>query len=91
MEYPFVDGEIALEPLFNKHISVIAGYAPAHQDDQSTTMYNGYLNRLGNWYILRSVVSGSVTTYTYIKGDSGYSTAWNNRASLDYEAFSEIF
>lgn len=49
--------------------------------------YYGYMKADGAWYIM----SGVAGEYRYIAGASGYATAWDNRGSLLYNYFSEVF
>ena len=94
----------SLEPLFNQDVSeadgllrnlrvthpksVLEGYYISDQDVGATSYY-GYLNSGGAWYILRAVITGAVTAYTYASGSSGYNFA--NRASETYAIFSTAF
>lgn len=63
---------------------LLKGYKPANKDDDATPNYFGFVNQKGQWYILKEVVSAGADTYTYAIGNSGYTTAWTNRASLVY-------
>jgi hypothetical protein len=63
------------------------GYMPSDKDEASTTKYYGFMNKEGYWYIMQD----TTTTDRYIKGTSGYATAWTNRASLTYGYFSEVW
>ena len=45
--------------------------------------------RNGNWYIQRYNMANG--TFRYVKGTSGYATAWTNRASQSYDYFDEVF
>lgn len=65
------------------------GYTLAQIDDALTVIYYGYLDKTGNWYILKEDVSAS--TYRYFKGASSFTTNWTNRASLAYDFFDVIF
>jgi hypothetical protein len=51
------------------------------------TKYYGFLKADGSWYIMRD----TGTTYRYVRGDSGYPSAWTNRSSQTYDLFSEVF
>ena len=52
-------------------------------------MYYGYVNREGKWYILKA--DDSTGTYRFVKGDSGYTTAWIARESASYDYFYNVF
>lgn len=54
-------------------------------------MYFGFVNRNGNWYIFEQNTNDGVGTYRYIKGDSGYTTAWSGREALIFDYFYNIF
>lgn len=69
---------------------LLAGYAPLNYDS-SDPSYAGYENADGEWYIMKTVTAGNVRTFSYAKGDSGYSTAWTNRDSQSYDTFSAKF
>jgi len=77
--------------------SRLAGYKLQQQQvnsGDSDITYYGYINRKGEWYIMRidRTVSGSVEiAYDFIKGASLYSTNWTNRESLSYTTFDATF
>ena len=56
-------------------------------DSGGATQYYGYTDVDGAWYIMQ--LTG--TTGRYVKGTSGYTTAWTNRASQSYDYFYNIF
>lgn len=66
------------------------GYLIANMDSGATT-YTGFENRLGEWYIMRAVITGAATVYTYAKGSSGYAAAYVARASQTYAIPSVCF
>lgn len=66
------------------------GYLIGYQESGSTS-YTGFEDREGRWYILKSVISGTTTTYTYAKGSSGFAAAWTARASQTYSVPSVCF
>lgn len=51
--------------------------------------YLGYLDKDGNWYIAE--IDETNGTMKYVKGTSGFTTAWSNRASQTYLDFDSIF
>jgi hypothetical protein len=60
----------------------------------SDITYYGFIDRKGNWYIMkqdRSVSGTAEIAYTFIKGSSLYSTNWTNRESLTYATFDSTF
>lgn len=54
-----------------------------------TLIYLGYLDKDGNWYITE--IDEDNGTQKYVKGTSGFTTAWSNRASNTYLDFDSIF
>lgn len=65
------------------------GYRIAELDD-STPAYYGFMDKNGNWFILRD----DNGTYKYLTGSSGFSTAWTNRATapeIDWKYYDEAF
>lgn len=56
-------------------------------DESTSTKYYGFTAMDGAWYILRL----TSTTVRYVKGSSGYTTAWTNRASQSYDYFDVVF
>ncbi len=64
------------------------GFRITEIDDSSTPAYYGFVNKNGNWFIMKEESTGS---YRYTKGNSDFSDAWNNRTSLTYSYFDEVF
>lgn len=65
-------------------------YRPSDQDLSGDPSYYGFLDRSGNWYILRQNLSTG--EFRYAKGSSEYATNWGNRSTtLTYDLFSEVF
>lgn len=54
-----------------------------------TLTYLGYLDKDGNWYI--SQIDEASGTQKYVKGVSGFTTAWADRASQTYDDFNNVF
>lgn len=70
------------------------GYKAADEADKvgdSTIRYHGFINRAGEWFIVRQTISGTTTDYRFVKGDSAYTTAWTIRESQTYNYFDVIF
>lgn len=67
----------------------LAGYMISDIDDGSNPKYYGFIDRDSNWYILEENTTNK--TYRYVKGVSGYTTNWTNRASLTYDYFNTVF
>jgi uncharacterized protein YggU (UPF0235/DUF167 family) len=58
-------------------------------DDASNPKYYGFLDKDGNWYILKEDTTAK--TYRYTKGATNYSTNWGNRTTLTYDYFDVVF
>jgi len=58
------------------------GFKITDKDDAADPSYFGFVDKNGNWYILK--VTESAGTYRYCTGTTGYTTAWTGRASLTY-------
>lgn len=72
----------------------VDGYHPANMEinqGNEATNYYGFLRDDGAYYIQKEVIAGTLTTYTYTKGSSGYSTAWTARTSQTYATFDTTF
>ena len=87
-----IDGEIINPATENKQDTQITSeadklfnYKLSGIDDTTATVYLGYLNKDGAWYIAKYLSTG----VTYAKGSSGYN--WSNRASESYGEFNNIF
>lgn len=65
----------------------IDAYALSNIDDSTSTEYYGYERADGAWYIKK--VDSNILTF--VSGSSNYSTAWTNRASQTYVAYSGAF
>jgi hypothetical protein len=66
-------------------------YKCADVDADASPNYYGFIDAFGKWYILKETISTGADTYRYVKGSSGYTTAWTNRATQTYDYFSEVF
>ncbi len=70
----------------------VQGYVAADEDTSGTTQYYGFIDRVGNWYILAQNISvPTLQTFRYIRGSSGYTTNWTARAALVYDYYYNIF
>ena len=58
------------------------------QIDDSPVAYFGFINNLGQWFIMRQETDDS---YRYSKGDKDFIAAWSNRAKLTYDYFDNVF
>ena len=64
------------------------GYEINDVDDDDLPAYYGFVDIHGKWYITREDSSGG---YRYVRGDSGYSSAWSARTTQSYDYFSSVF
>jgi hypothetical protein len=67
------------------------GYSITDKDADASPNYYGFTNQFGAWYIMKETVSAGADTYRYVKGTSGYTTAWTGRAALSYDYFYTVF
>lgn len=72
-------------------IMSLAGYFISDKDDDVSPNYYGFVDKDGNWYILKEIISAGNDTYRYIKGVSEYTTNWTGRAGLTYDYFYNTF
>ena len=63
------------------------GYYISEIDD-STIAYFGFVNKLGQWFIMRQDADNACR---YIRGDREFSTNWTNRSLLTYDYFDNAF
>lgn len=56
--------------------------------DDSTPSYYGYLDKNGNWYIIKENSDGS---FRYVRGSGSFASYWSSRSSLNYDYFDNIF
>lgn len=79
-----------LQVLVNNSSPVNAYLADKFDDVDGGPKYYGFLARGGKWYIMREVITGSVSEFTYFTDTKDkqtipdYETAWTGRASLNY-------
>ncbi len=58
------------------------------QIDDSTIAYFGFINNLGQWFVMRQDADNA---YRYVKGDKDFTSNWTNRAKLSYDYFDNVF
>jgi len=63
-------------------------YKSAGMDIAANPYYFGYLKTDGEWYIKK--LDTTLGT-TYVKGSSGYATAWTGRVAQSYDLYDVIF
>ena len=70
----------------------VEGYKIASMDvNVGGTSYYAYENKGGEYYIMKSIESGVVTSFTFTSGSSGLSTTWANRATETYGSYGDTF
>ena len=79
------DGHIQIDTLSDADPT--SKYKITDIDPTAGNQYFGYTDKDNNWYIMHL----TTTQARYIKGDSGYTTAWTGRAGLSYDYFYNIF
>ena len=68
-----------------------ANFNPSDSDEQAASpRYYGMTDLNGRYIIMRETNSSGLKTYRVAYGRSGYTTAWTNRASLDYYRWEEL-
>jgi len=64
-------------------------------DNVSSPNFYGYIDRNGNWYIMKETLLdttyNTTDTYRYYWGNSGYDSNWTNREDLTYGRYDSIF
>lgn len=58
------------------------------QIDDSTIAYFGFINNLGQWFIMRQDADNA---YRYTRGDKNFTANWANRTKLPYNFFDNVF
>lgn len=67
---------------------LLDGYRIAEIEGDIVSFY-GFVNKNGDWYVLRvDTVAGS---FRYAKGNKDFPLAWQNRETLEYGYFNDIF
>lgn len=74
--------------VFVENQSLLGNYETSNVDESGDPKYYGFVDRDGNWYIMRNT---SGTDFAYSRGITDYSTNWTNRAALSYDSFSNVF
>ena len=88
--------------LFNKMVDNILNYKLSDEDYSTPgTVYRGFVDKDGNWFIVQEVATSTEKTVRYFKGDATYASnqgyegattgGWDYRASITYNYFHIIF
>lgn len=64
------------------------GYNITQIDDATSTSYFGFINKNGQWFIMKEADDNS---YRYVKGDNDFSGNWERRKNLTYDYFDKVF
>lgn len=68
-----------------------SGYVCAEVDKTDDTYYYyGFTDSTGAWYIMRKTI-GDPSSYRFVSGTSGFSSAWTNRTTQTYDYYHEAF
>lgn len=65
----------------------LAKYKITDIDSTEGNSYFGYTDKDGKWVIMNLTAAAA----RYVKGDSGYTTAWGNKGGLNYDYFYNVF
>lgn len=68
-------------------VDPLACYRVSDMDDGAATKYYGYVDRYGNWYIIKM----TSTAVRYCADHEDYETNWGNRATLEYDYLFNVF
>lgn len=85
-----VDQERQLLNGMSRNSSPTDKYIADKFDDAVGTKYYGFVAKGGNWYIMKEVITGVISVFTYNTGTlanqsvEAYETAWTGRAALTY-------
>lgn len=70
----------------------LSAYAFTNVDDSASPSYYGYVKANGAWYIKKYIDNGDGTyTMLYTAGTGDYATGWNNRLTLTYDEYDNVF
>jgi len=84
-----VHGLVVLNPDGSQSSAATSGYSLSDYDALSNPIYLGKLAADGSWFI--TTINTSTGAKRYVKGASGYTTAWTARASQTYNYYDIIF
>ena len=57
----------------------------------SNITYFGFLNKFGEWFIMKQTVCGTTLSFRFVKGASAYTTAWTARQAQTYDYLDVTF
>lgn len=66
------------------------GYKISEIDDSSPSYY-GFVDKDGDWFIMKESATGQYTYYKKTVTDNDFTTDWPNRATFGYQYFDSIF
>ena len=86
------DIEVAVDDVEQYILDMQIHYKIANMDTGNATYdYFGFLDKGGNYYIMRQDKTGGDSAFLYSSGASGYAAAWTGRAGESYAIFSTEF
>lgn len=65
------------------------GYKVTEISTDESSYYYGFVNKDGNWYIMRE--DPNEGSFRYVKGDINFSSGWKKREGLKYDYFHNVF
>lgn len=74
----------------SQQINPITKYTIARTDSANAVKYFGFVDKDGNYYIMKQDTSLAVETFTYAIG-TNFIADWANRATLTYQEFNDVF
>lgn len=72
-----------------ENLEIAASFQINDMDDASIPAYYGSETVDGVWMIKK--LDTTAGTVRYVRGQSGYATAWTNRAALTYDTYANVF
>jgi hypothetical protein len=63
----------------------------ANHTGNDNITYFGFLNKFGEWFIMKQTTSGTTVSFRFAKGNSAYTTAWTARESQTFDYIDVTF
>jgi len=83
-----ISQDLTLTQLITAIRDALLRYRPTDYDDASDPKYFSFVDKNGNWFILKQ--DESAKSLRYATGASYYADNWINRSSLDFNYFYDI-
>lgn len=65
------------------------GYKISETDNEGESSYYGFINKDGNWYVMKQ--DSGAGTFRYAKGKLNFPSNWISRENLKYDYFYKVF